>query len=154
MLLGRRLRDGLRRAVRGDRRGGGADARRRPPARERARRRVRGAAPAQDADLAEQRRVVDAFLAAARSGDFGALVAVLDPDILFRVDARRGDRPPVQGEAVARQVLSRGRAFAPLARPAVVNGAAGAVVGTGPRPFAVIGFTVARGRIVAIDVVA
>src|SRR5205807_4291483 len=85
----------------------------------RARRRVQGAAPNPDPDLAEQRRVVDAFLAASRAGDFDALIAVLDPDVVFRVDTGRGDRAPAEGaEAVARQVLARGRPFAPHARPA------------------------------------
>jgi RNA polymerase sigma-70 factor (ECF subfamily) len=86
----------------------------------RARRRVQGAAPNPDADLSRQREVVDAFLAASRAGDFEALVAVLDPDVVFRVDTRAGDRMPVHGAAeVARTVLSRGRPLAPLARPAV-----------------------------------
>src|SRR5438105_4338467 len=77
----------------------------------RARRRVRGAAPSPDADLARQREVVDAFLAASRAGDFEALVAVLDPDVVFRTRTR----PTVEGAAaVARQVLSRGTRFAPL----------------------------------------
>lgn len=126
----------------------------------RARRRVQGAAPTSDADLTEQRAVVDAFLAAARGGDFDALVAVLDPDVVFRVD--RGELPAaprepavVRGAAdVARTTLTRGARFAQFARPAVVNGAAGLVITPGPRPIAVIGFTVARGRIVEIDLVA
>ena len=74
----------------------------------RGRRRVRGVAPVPDVDLAHQREVVDAFLAASRSGDFDALLAVLDPDVVFRVDAGAGsplERPPVTGaEAVARTV--------------------------------------------------
>ncbi len=126
----------------------------------RARRRVQGATPRQDADLAEQRSVVDAFLAAARRGDFDALVAVLDPDVVFRVD--RGALPAaarqpavVRGaEDVARTTLARGARFAQFARPAMVNGAAGLVIVPGPRPIAVIGFTVAEGRIVEIDLVA
>jgi RNA polymerase sigma-70 factor (ECF subfamily) len=122
----------------------------------RARRRVRGAAPTPDADLATQREVVDAFLAASRAGDFDALLAVLDPDVVFRAD--RGlttiARPPVAGApAVAREVLSRGSRFAPMARPAVVNGMAGVVVGPPNEPFAVVGFTVARRRVVAIDLI-
>jgi RNA polymerase sigma-70 factor (ECF subfamily) len=121
----------------------------------RARRRVRGATPKTDPDLAEQRRVVDAFLAAARAGDFEALLEVLDPDVVFRVDTRAGDREPVRGAArVAEQILARGRPFAPLARPAIVNGGAGAIVMPGTRPVAVVGFTVADGRITAIDIVA
>jgi RNA polymerase sigma factor (sigma-70 family) len=123
----------------------------------RARRRVRGAEPEPDADLAAQRQVVDAFLAASRAGDFAGLIAVLDPDAVFRMDGGAHSsltRPPVEGaEAVAREILARGAPFAPLARPAVVNGAAGAIVGVRGRPFAVAGFTIAGGRITAIDIV-
>jgi len=124
----------------------------------RARRRVRGAKPESDAGLPEQRRVVDAFLAAARDGDFEGLIAVLDPDVVFRIDFgpdSRQARPEVEGaEAVARQILARGAPFAPLARPAIVNGMAGALVGLRGRPFAVAGFTVSNGRITEIDIVA
>jgi RNA polymerase sigma-70 factor (ECF subfamily) len=123
----------------------------------RGRRRVRGGAPVPDTDLARQRAAVDAFLAAARSGDFDALLDVLDPEVVFRADAgigARRARPPVEGgAAVARAVLEGGARFAPLARPALVNGAAGLVVGRRGRPVAVVGFTVSGGRIVAIDVV-
>jgi RNA polymerase sigma factor (sigma-70 family) len=115
----------------------------------RARRRVRGARPTPDGDLVQQRRVVDAFLAAARDGDFDALLEVLDPDVVFRIEAQ----PPVRGAAdVAERVLTRTR-LAPLARPAVVNGVAGAVVGPPGRPFAVIAFTVVGGRITELDLV-
>ncbi|HEX3455498.1 MAG TPA: RNA polymerase sigma factor SigJ [Gaiellaceae bacterium] len=124
----------------------------------RARRRVRGEAPPPDPDLARQRVVVDAFLAASRAGDFEALIAVLDPDVVFRIDTGGVDpraRPPVQGAAeVARQVLARGAPLAPLARPAVVNGAAGAVVVVAGKPFAVVSFAVRNGRIAEIDLVA
>jgi RNA polymerase sigma-70 factor (ECF subfamily) len=121
----------------------------------RARRRVQGAAPAPDPDLAEQRRVVDAFLAAARAGDFDALIEVLDPDVVFRIDTRAREREAVEGaDAVAAQILTRGRPFAPLGRPAIVNGAAGVIVMPGDRPIAVVGFTVANGRIAEIDVIA
>ena len=123
----------------------------------RARRRVRGATPTEDADLARQRELVDAFLAASRKGDFDALVTILDPDVVFRIDAGgRGPRArePVTGaEAVARQVLARGRPFARFARPARVNGRAGVVVAPGGTPMAVVGFTTARGRILAIDLI-
>ena len=122
----------------------------------RGRRRVRGAAPSPDADRSRQREIVDAFVAAARSGDFEALLAVLDPDVVFRIDSglSLGARPPVTGaEAVARQVLSRAPSFAPLARPALVNGTAGFVVGSPDRPLAVVGFTLVHDRIVAIDIV-
>jgi RNA polymerase sigma factor (sigma-70 family) len=124
----------------------------------RARRRVRGASPAQDSDPGRQREIVDAFLAAARAGDFEALLEVLDPDVVFRLDTggvAPAARPPVVGaEAVARQIIARGAAFAPHARPATVNGAAGAVVARHGRPFAVVGFSVSGGRIVEIDVIA
>jgi RNA polymerase sigma-70 factor (ECF subfamily) len=126
----------------------------------RARLRVQGAAPHPDGDLAEQRAVVDAFLAAAREGDFEALVAVLDPDVVFRIDrgeiAAAARRPAVVRGAteVARLALEGGARFAPFCRPAIVNGAAGLIVAPGPRPFAVAGFTVVNGRIAEIDVVA
>jgi RNA polymerase sigma-70 factor (ECF subfamily) len=124
----------------------------------RARRRVRGAKPESNGDLAEQREVVDAFLAAAREGDFENLIAVLDPDVVFRIDfgpESAQARPKVEGaEAVARQILARGTPFAPLARPAIVNGTAGAIVGLRGRPFAVAGFTVSNGRITEIDIIA
>jgi RNA polymerase sigma factor (sigma-70 family) len=124
----------------------------------RARRRVRGATPALDPDLREQRRVVDAFLAASRAGDFEALLEVLDPDVVFRIDAggiAPRARPPVEGaEAVAAQVLQRGSPFAAYARPAIVNGTAGVIVVPGKKPIAVVGFTITDGRIAEIDVIA
>jgi RNA polymerase sigma-70 factor (ECF subfamily) len=122
----------------------------------RARRRVRGAEPHPDADLEQQRDVVDAFLAAARAGDFDALIAVLDPDVVFRIDSgpdRRRAQLPIEGaENVAQQVMTYAR-LATLARPALVNGAAGFVVGSPQNPFAVVGFTVSNGRIAAIDLI-
>jgi RNA polymerase sigma-70 factor, ECF subfamily len=124
----------------------------------RARRRVRGASPRTDPDLREQRRVVDAFLAASRAGDFERLLEVLDPDVVFRVDAGGippRARPPVEGaEAVAAQILERGAPLAGFARPAIVNGNAGVIVIPHERPVAVVGFVVADGRIAEIDVVA
>jgi RNA polymerase sigma-70 factor (ECF subfamily) len=124
----------------------------------RARRRVRGATPATDPDLREQRRVVDAFLAASRAGDFATLLEVLDPDVVFRLDAGGVPpraRPPVEGaEAVAAQILERGTPLARFARPAIVNGNAGVIVAPGRRPFAVVSFSVVGGRIVEIDVIA
>jgi RNA polymerase sigma-70 factor (ECF subfamily) len=119
----------------------------------RARRRVQGAAPVPDADLAAQRRVVDAFFAAARDGDFDALVAVLHPDVVSRGDGGPGASAVVRG---ARQVAARALTFArlaPFVRPALVNGAAGAVVAPRGEPFSVLGFTVAGGRIVEIDAI-
>ncbi|MCW3047841.1 MAG: polymerase, sigma-24 subunit, subfamily [Solirubrobacterales bacterium] len=124
----------------------------------RARRRVQGAAPAPDVDLARQRQVVDAFLAASRGGDFEALVALLDPDVVLRVDrgaVRPGASREVRGAAaVAAQVLTFAPRLARFARPALVNGAAGYVVAPRGRPLAVTGFTVANGKIVAMDVLA
>jgi RNA polymerase sigma factor (sigma-70 family) len=123
----------------------------------RARRRVRAAGPTPDADPRRQREVVDAFFAAARNGDFDALVAVLDPDIVVRSDAgatRAGRARAVRGaHAVARRVLTYWR-LDRLTRPALVNGAAGVVAFERGRPVAVAGFTVTRGKIAAIDVLA
>ena len=122
----------------------------------RARRRVQGAAPRTDPDLRRQRRVVDAFLAASRAGDFEALLKVLDPNVVFRVDTGpRGDRLPVVGaESVARRVVTRGARLARHARPAIVNGSAGVIVIPGTKPIAVVGFAIEGGRIVEIDVIA
>jgi RNA polymerase sigma factor (sigma-70 family) len=123
----------------------------------RARRRVRGAAPAEDSDQARQRALVDAFLAASRDGDFEGLLAILDPEVVFRIDAGGrgpGARGPIVGaSAVAGQVLRRGRPFARFARPALVNGTPGVIVAPSGRPMAIVGFTTADGRIVAIDLV-
>ena len=124
----------------------------------RARRRVREGTAIPDADPARQRDVVDAFLAASRSGDFGALLAVLDPDVVLRVDAggvSAGALRVVRGaREVAGQALTFAR-FAPSARPALVNGAAGAVSqAPNGRPFSVMGFTVRGGKIAEIDILA
>jgi RNA polymerase sigma factor (sigma-70 family) len=119
----------------------------------RARRRVQGAAPVPDADLAGQRRVVDAFFAAARDGDFEALVAVLDPDVVSRGDGGPGASAIARG---AREVAARALTFArlsPFVRPALVNGAAGVVVAPDGKPFSVMGFTVVGGKIVEIDAI-
>jgi RNA polymerase sigma factor (sigma-70 family) len=120
----------------------------------RARRRVQGAAAVPDADLSRQREVVDAFFAAARGGDFDALVAVLHPDVVLRADGgalRPDDSIVVHGaESVAKRALLFARR-SPYVRPALVNGVAGVVVAPGGRPFAVMGFTVVGDRVVAID---
>jgi RNA polymerase sigma-70 factor (ECF subfamily) len=121
----------------------------------RARRRVRGQAPVPDADPARQRSVVDAFFAAAREGDFDALVAVLDPDIVLREDG--GARQPRRVIRGARAVAERALTFthlSPYVRPAVINGAAGVLVRPGGRLFAVMSFTVTDGKVVEIDVLA
>ena len=123
----------------------------------RARRRVQGRAVETDTDLRGQREVVDAFVAASRNGDFDALMAILDPDVVVRTDfgkQRPSGAVEVHGaHAVAERALGFGR-LAPAARPAIVNGAAGAVVFTGDRPYAVLGFTIRRGKIVEIDILA
>ena len=129
----------------------------------RARRRVRGAdIPVPDADLARQRNVVDAFFQATREGNFDALVNVLDPDVVVRIDA--GAHAPVASmvvrgaAAVARQTL-KGLSSS-LARPgvqmhhAVVSGAAGVVVTLHGQPVVVMGFTIAEGKIIEIDSIA
>jgi RNA polymerase sigma-70 factor (ECF subfamily) len=123
----------------------------------RARRRLRSA-PTPDRDLARQSAVVTAFLAASRSGDMTALLAILDPDVVFRADtgalASPLEFPVVGARAVAERVLQTAPRFAPHATPAVVNGQAGAVFAPEGRPVGVIGFTVVDGRIVAIDLIA
>ena len=118
----------------------------------RARRRVRDAAPAPDPDLTRQRAVVDAYFAAARDGDLEALVAVLDPDVVLRAHRRDGDPVELRGVARVAQGAMTARRFAPYVRPALVNGAAGAVAFDGELPFAVLAFTVIGDRAVAIDV--
>ncbi|HSK90623.1 MAG TPA: sigma-70 family RNA polymerase sigma factor [Euzebyales bacterium] len=124
----------------------------------RARRRVKGAEiPAPDPDLARQRAVVDAFFLAARGGDLDALVGLLDPDVVLRADAgpRRAAASGVfRGPAAVAGQALRGAIPGALVRPALVNGAAGAVITLGGRPIAVMGFTVTDGRIVEIDALA
>src|ERR687889_753753 len=123
----------------------------------RARRRVQGEAHVPDADLATQREVVDAFLAASRDGDFDTLLAVLDPDVVLRMDGgavRAGLSREVRGaRAVAEQTLTFSR-LSPFVRPALVNGAAGVVVAPRGRPFSVMGFTIRGGKIVEVDILA
>jgi RNA polymerase sigma-70 factor (ECF subfamily) len=123
----------------------------------RARRRVRGAQPDPDADTDRQREAVDAFLAAAREGDFEQLVTMLAPDVVFRLDAGPDSplaRPPVQGsEAVAREIIARGTPFAPLARPAIVNGVPGALVERSGHLVAVANVVVSGERIIEVDIV-
>jgi RNA polymerase sigma-70 factor (ECF subfamily) len=124
----------------------------------RARRRVKGAVTVPDADLSRQQAAVSAFLAAARDGDLDALVAVLDPDVVLRAD--RGAQPLGASRMVrgARAVAEGALTFARLgryARLALVNGAAGVVARTPDgRLLAVMGFTVSRGKIVEIDILA
>jgi RNA polymerase sigma-70 factor (ECF subfamily) len=117
----------------------------------RARRRVQGAATVPDAD---QRAVVDAFLAASRGGDFDALLAVLDPEVVLRADGAAvqiGASREVRGAAVVAVTFS-GRAR--FAQPALVNGAVGAVWALRGRPRVVFSFTIRRGKIAEIDLIA
>ncbi|MGI5529718.1 sigma-70 family RNA polymerase sigma factor [Streptomyces syringium] len=119
----------------------------------RARRRVQGAAPAPDTGLAHRRRIVDAFLAAARGGDFDALVAVLDPEIVARSDGGTL-RPGVirRGAAdVASQAITFAR-FAEAAHPALVNGTPGVVAVAEGRAISVMAFTVQGDRITTLDI--
>ena len=120
----------------------------------RARRRVQGAATMPDADFTRQRAIVDAFLAASRGGDFGALLALLDPDVVLRTDraaADMGASGEVRGaEAVAGQFAGR----AQVAQLALIGGSVGAVWAPGGEPRVIFSFTMARGKIVAIDLIA
>lgn len=121
----------------------------------RARRRVQGEAPRPDPDLARQREVVDAFFAAARSGDFDALVAVLDPEIVLRADGGGSRSRPTIELRTPREVAAQATMaskLAPYARPALVNGTPGVVVVVNGKPFSIMAFTVTNGRIVEIDV--
>jgi RNA polymerase sigma factor (sigma-70 family) len=123
----------------------------------RARRRVRGgAAEAPDRDIAHQREVVDAFFAAAHNGDFGALVAILDPDVVARLD---GGAAHPEASVVLRGAAAVAERTFTIAQPSVpklpvlVNGAAGVIATVGGEPFAVMGFTIAHGKIVEINAI-
>ncbi|MFF4255622.1 RNA polymerase sigma factor SigJ [Streptomyces sp. NPDC001663] len=125
----------------------------------RARRRVRGATPSSEPDLGRQREVVDAFMAAARAGDFEALVAVLHPDVVLRADSGalvggaaasklvRGAKPVAEQALLFRQ-------FAQFARVVLVNGEIGVVNAPEGRPLSVMGVTIVDGRIVALHILA
>jgi RNA polymerase sigma-70 factor (ECF subfamily) len=119
----------------------------------RARRRVQGAA-VPETDLARQRGVVDAFLAASRNGDFDALLAVLDPEVVLRADeaaVQTGAQSEVRGAAAVADTFS-GRAR--VAQPALVNGAVGLVWAVGGRPRVVFRLTITSGKIAAIALIA
>jgi RNA polymerase sigma factor (sigma-70 family) len=122
----------------------------------RARRRVQGEQTVPDADLATQREVVDAFLAAARDGDFEALVAVLDPDVVLRVDLGplASASQEVRG---AENVAGQAQMFSRIGlvmQPALINGVAGAVTKRDGEPFSIGAVTVRHRRIVALDILA
>jgi RNA polymerase sigma factor (sigma-70 family) len=115
----------------------------------RARRRVQGVAPAPDADLTRQRAIADAFLAAARDGDFGALLAALDPEVVVRANGTE----VVRGAAA---VAARAFPFTRTAQvtlPALINGTAGMVTGADGRPITLVAFTVTAAKITAIDLI-
>jgi RNA polymerase sigma factor (sigma-70 family) len=123
----------------------------------RARRRVRGAAPLPERDLTRQRQVVEAFQAAAHDGDFEALVAVLDPDVVLRADlgaATTGGLSEIRGAAAVAGQAIMFRRFSYAARPALVNGSAGVVNSVGGNLMSVMSFTISGGRIAAIDILA
>jgi RNA polymerase sigma factor (sigma-70 family) len=117
----------------------------------RARRRIRGVDTAPDADAGAQREVVEAFLAAARDGDFDALLAVLDPDVVVREDTGSGTIVEVRG---AENVAARARTFSRLGlvvRPALINGVPGWVSLLDGEPFAIAALTLQDGRITTMD---
>jgi RNA polymerase sigma-70 factor (ECF subfamily) len=129
----------------------------------RARRRVRGAAPTSSADVSRQREIVAAFLAASRNGDFGRLLALLDPDVVLRADdaavaastARRGRgaprlAPEIRGAAAVADALA---GTAQAAQLALIDGAAGAVWAPGGKPRAAFRFRIVDGKVVEIDIV-
>jgi RNA polymerase sigma factor (sigma-70 family) len=123
----------------------------------RARRRVQASGPLPDTDLASQRRVVDAFLAATRSGDLEALMAVLDPDVTLRCDIG-GDRPQAWSEVRGAAIVSRSAVTHAhphhLVTPVVVNGTAGLLTTRQSRPVSLMAFTVRAGQITQIDLLA
>ena len=115
----------------------------------RARRRVRGVAPVPGTDLARQRAITDAFLTAARSGDFDALLENLDPDVVVRSNGTEA----VRGAAA---VAARAFPFTRIAQvtlPALINGGAGVVTAADGRPITLVGFTFTGAKIVAIDLI-
>jgi RNA polymerase sigma-70 factor, ECF subfamily len=119
----------------------------------RARRRVQGERAMPDADIGAQREVLDAFMAAGRNGDFDALLAILDPDVVLRADFPEGVREVRGAELVARQAMGYARMDLDVT-PALINGTVGAVTRRSGELFSVGGFTVQGSRIVAIDILA
>ena len=119
----------------------------------RARRRVRGSGPAPDGSLRRRREVGDAFMAASRDGRFEDLLALLDPDVVLRVDDGAAPRIVRGADAVSQQAFAHAR-LAEFARPAMVNGGPGGVVVQDGVALSVVALTVADGRIVAMDILA
>ena len=123
----------------------------------RARRRVKGVAPVPDADLTRQRRVVQAFLAASRGGDFDALVALLDPDVVLRADRAVGPTPApivLRGAHAVAKGASAAAERVRFTQPALINGAVGLVMAPRGRLFLVLVFTITDNKITEIDVIA
>jgi RNA polymerase sigma-70 factor (ECF subfamily) len=123
----------------------------------RARRRVQGAVPDPDPDPVVQRRVVDAFLTAARGGDLGGLLAILDPDVVLRADGGKtlaGGMQVLRGiqEVGGRLATFQRMATASVARPALVNGSAGLINTIGGELISIMSFTITGEKIVAIDI--
>lgn len=122
----------------------------------RARRRVRGATPSPDADLSGQRQVVDAFLSAARGGALDPLLAILDPDVVLRADGgvAAGGTKTIRGIASVAGLLATFQRMATttVTHPVLVNGTAGLLSTIDEKPFSIVGFTIADGRIAAIDI--
>jgi RNA polymerase sigma factor (sigma-70 family) len=123
----------------------------------RARRRVKGVPSAPDADLIRQRRVVEAFLAASRGGDFDALVALLDPDVVLRADRTAGATPaPVllRGARMVGKGASVAAQRVRFTQPALINGTVGLVMAPHGRLYLVLDFTITDGKITEIDIIA
>ncbi|QEU91886.1 sigma-70 family RNA polymerase sigma factor [Streptomyces kanamyceticus] len=123
----------------------------------RARRRVQGSAPAPDTDLAKQREVVEAWMAATKAGDFEALLELLDPDVVLRADTGElssGLSKLVRGAATVAGQAAMFARFAPVSRLVLVNGVPGLVAVPDGEPFSLASFTVVGGRIVEINIIA
>jgi RNA polymerase sigma factor (sigma-70 family) len=123
----------------------------------RARRRVSGGAAAADADLPRRRKVVEAFLAAARGGDFEALLSLLDPDVVLHADRFAGPSPEpivLRGVASVREGAILASARARASEPALVDGVPGLLMVRGGRLSVVLSFTIDEDRITGIDVIA
>jgi RNA polymerase sigma-70 factor (ECF subfamily) len=116
----------------------------------RGRRRVQGAAPVLDADLTRQRAIADAFLAAARNGDFDALLEALDPDVVVRSN---GAEVVLRGAAAVAGRALTGARFAQVSLPALINGAVGVVNAADGRPVSLMAFTITDAKIVAVDLI-
>ncbi|GAA1975045.1 sigma-70 family RNA polymerase sigma factor [Catenulispora subtropica] len=122
----------------------------------RARRRVEGKAPVPDPDLAKQRAAVEAFFAAARNGDFQALVAVLHPDVVLRADGgllRAGQTAKLTGAETVASQATLARSLQPFARPVLVNGAPGVFAIRDGKPISLMAFTVVDGKVASIEVI-